>query len=131
MFFARIRHKWFGHGDGYAGTWIVQRIGKRLNLNDQQRQKLVEVQAQLMSLRESLRQFRDQNRSSFGAMLAAGKFDRSQAVQLFQAPLAGVGDRVSPVVNTVGDFYDSLDPEQKNRVRDWWDKRHGRRHCRG
>ena len=130
MFFARMRHKLFGHREGYAGAWIVERIGKRLNLNEQQQQKLAAVQTQFVSLRASLRQFRDENRSSFGAMLNAGQFDRGQAARLFEAPLAGMNERVDPVVNTVGDFYDSLDSDQKLRVSDWWNKRHGLRHCR-
>jgi Spy/CpxP family protein refolding chaperone len=59
--------------------------------------------------------------------VAGNKFDRSRAQTLVNDKTDIVRNQSPEVIAAFGDFYDSLRPEQQQKVRDFMQKRHGHR----
>lgn len=120
-----------GHG-GPHGGWsearmgemrgkAVERIGKTLELNDGQKQKLNVLADELMAQRQALRQAGGagaEPREAMKSLIAGDKFDRAKAQGLLDAKLQSVQGQGPKVVTAMADFYDSLTPAQQAKVRE-------------
>ena len=63
------------------------------------------------------------NRAEMQAIVAGNRFDRSRAQGLLEEKTRAVQASGPEVINALADFYDSLDAEQQQKVRDWMHKR--------
>jgi protein CpxP len=106
---------------------MVDRVASKLELNDAQKQKLAVLAAKLQEQRAALRGATDP-RAEMKALVAGEKFDRTRAQALVTEKATAVQARSPEVIAALGDFYDSLNPTQQARVREFMDKRRGWRH---
>lgn len=124
-------HRW-GHGamseqDLVAmQARVVERLGKRLELDEAQKSRLNTLAD---TLREQRRQFMPagQNpREQLQALVAGNAFDRASASALVERKLAAAQGGAPKVIEATADFFDSLRPEQQAQVREFIAK--GRHH---
>jgi Spy/CpxP family protein refolding chaperone len=103
---------------------IVERVASKLDLNADQKARLDTVAVRLQEQRDALRGTSNP-RAEMGTLIAGDKFDRARAQSLVGEKVAAVNARSPEVIAAFGDFYDSLNPAQQAKVRDWLQQRHG------
>jgi Spy/CpxP family protein refolding chaperone len=105
---------------------VLERAGKELKLDDTQKQRLAVLADKLRDSRSAVMGTTDP-RAEMQALLAGPKFDRSGAQALVEAKTAAVRTKSPEVITAAADFFDSLNPEQQQQVRDFMNKRRGGR----
>jgi len=120
-----FRHH-FGHGhhghpfgrhtdDGSFADHLVSRVGAKLDLDNEQRQLLAAWFSQLQSQREALKSMA--RGPELVGLLAGEQFPRQSAEQLLDAKLEALRSAGPGVIGAFGDFFDSLDAEQRQVLR--------------
>jgi Spy/CpxP family protein refolding chaperone len=108
-----------------ARARMVERVGSRLDLDDAQKAKLGALADQLRAQRQALVGSADP-RSEIQSLVAGPTFDRSKAKAFVDAKTAAIQTGSPELIAALGDFYDSLKPEQQQKVRDFMSRgRHG------
>ncbi len=103
----------------------IEKISDRLDLNADQKAKLAVLADQMIASRKALRGNTDP-RTDLQALVAGDKFDRSKAQQLLDQKLQAAQGNGPQMLAAFGDFYDSLNPEQQQQVREKLERRgHG------
>ena len=104
----------------------VERIGSKLDLNAEQKQKLGVLADEMIASRNAFRGGAADPRADLLALVAGEKFDRSKAQALMDQKMQVMQGSGPKLLNAFGDFYDSLNPEQQKQVRERMEKRgHG------
>ncbi len=101
------------------GEWMVQKVSKELELNSIQRDKLVNLKDEFLSLRKELRDDRAQLRTDVLAMLQQPTLDRDKANAMVSGQLATVNAGSPAIIDAVANFYDSLDDTQRSEIREF------------
>jgi len=122
------RHGWGAADSAEFRDRIVERMSSRLDLDAAQRAKLNVLADRLQAQRKAVREAGGggEPRSQFKSLFAADKLDRQRAAQLVDEKTAAVRTGSADVIAAVGDFFDSLNPAQQQKVREFMD-RGGRR----
>jgi len=119
---------WQGMSDEDAAKYkahMIDRIGSRLDLDEAQKAKLGALADQLRAQRQALAGGSDP-RSEIQSLVAGNTFDRAKAKAFIDAKTSAIQARSPELIAAVGDFYDSLRPEQQQKVRDLMSRgRHG------
>jgi periplasmic protein CpxP/Spy len=104
----------------------VERIGSKLDLNAEQKQKLGVLADEMIASRKAFRGGAADPRADLLALVAGEKFDRSKAQALMDQKMQVMQGSGPKLLSAFGDFYDSLNPEQQKQVRERMEKRgHG------
>ena len=104
---------------------MVDRIGSRLDLDDAQKARLGAVADQLRAQRQALAGGTDP-RTEIQSLVAGNTFDRAKAKAFIDGKTQAIQARSPELIAALGDFYDSLKPEQQQKVRDFMSRgRHG------
>lgn len=106
---------------------VVDKISGKLDLNADQKAKLGVLADQMIASRKAFRGDSDP-RTDLQALIAGNQFDRSKAQQLLDQKLQAAQGNGPQMLSAFGDFYDSLNPEQQQQVRErlqrrghgWW-----------
>jgi len=121
-------HGWQGLSDEDAAkvkARMVDKIGSRLDLDDAQKAKLGALADQLRAQRQALAGGTDP-RAEIQSLVAGSTFDRAKAKAFVDAKTSAIQAGSPELIAAVGDFYDSLRPEQQQKVRDFMSRgRHG------
>ena len=123
------------HGYGWQGmseedaakakARMVERVGSRLELDDAQKAKLGALADQLRAQRQALVGGTDP-RTEIQSLVAGSTFDRAKAKAFIDGKAQTIQAKSPELIAAVGDFYDSLKPEQQQKVRDFMSRgRHG------
>ena len=125
------------HGMHFAspeerGEWMIQKVTKELNLNETQASRLVDVKDVLLDARKTMRYNREQGSADVIAMLNQPTFDRDKANAIVNQHIEMVDTRAPTIIDTIGNFYDSLDDAQRAELREFVEHKmehhHHRRH---
>lgn len=104
---------------------MIERVSSRLDLDEAQKAKLGVVADQLRAGRKALHGETDP-RSEIQSLVAGSTFDRAKAKALIDAKTSTVQSKSPELIAAFGDFYDSLKPEQQQKVREFMQRgRHG------
>lgn len=103
---------------------VLDRVAARMELNTEQKQRLAAVADKLREQRLALA---GQGGVQVQALVAGDKFDRARAQTLIAEKTAAVNARSPELVSAFGDFYDSLNPAQQAKLREFMQRRHGGR----
>ena len=116
------------HGYGWHGmseedaakskARLVEKIGDRLDLDDAQKAKLGAVADQLRAQRKALAGDTDP-RADIRSLVAGNTFDRAKAKAFIDGKTQAIQTGSPQLIAAIGDFYDSLRPEQQQKVRDY------------
>ena len=126
-----------GHGYRRGGDWqmsdadaqkmrerVIDRVSRELTLDDAQKQRLGVLADKLREQRLALVGSTTDPRAELQALVSGTTFDRTRAQALVEAKTAAVRTKSPEVITAMADFYDSLKPEQQQKVRDFMAKRH-------
>ena len=106
---------------------IVERAGKELQLDEAQKQRLVVLADTLRAQRKALigdgSNPGSNPRAEMQALVAGPTFDRAGAQSLVEAKTGALRAKSPQVIAAAADFYDSLKPEQQQKVRDFMNRR--------
>ena len=142
FFFKRkLRHALFGCGSRCGGChrragltpeqvaerhdWIVNRITDKLSLNAEQKPLLAALIEQIAAQRQAMVGSTSDPRAELRSWFAGARFDAARAQSLISEKVSTLQSQSPAVVTAVATFYDSLNPAQQQRVRDFMDS--GRR----
>ena len=120
----REHHAWNASPEEQA-RWqekMVDRVARRLDLDEAQKQKLAVVATKVQEQRKALRGAGDP-RAVIQQLVAGEKFDRTKAQAFIGEKTAAVSTKSPEVIAALGDFYDSLNPAQQARVREFLERR--------
>jgi Spy/CpxP family protein refolding chaperone len=127
------RHGWNASPEEHA-RWrgkVLERVASKLELNGEQKAKLAVAADKLHAQRTALRGATDP-RAEVQKLVAGEKFDRARAQALVAEKTAAVTSMSPEVIAALADFYDSLNPQQQAKVREfmerrrgWWHRHHG------
>lgn len=104
---------------------IIDRVAGKLDLNAEQKAKLGVLADRLQEQRAALVQQGTDPRAELRSLVAGEKFDRAKAQAFVSQKTEAIQSRSPQVVAALGDFYDSLNPQQQAKVRDYMER--GRR----
>jgi len=114
--FGGHHHGPFGGGRGDGSEFlehIVHRASRKLDLNENQQTLLAtllkELQTQRAAMKSGLPDLKN--------LLSGETFDRTAATQMLDSRLDALRAAGPGVINAAGDFFDSLDAEQKQALR--------------
>lgn len=104
----------------------IDKIGSKLELNAEQKQKLGVLADEMIASRKAFRGAAADPRTELKALVAGDKFDRTKAQALLDQKMQVMQGNGPKMLSAFGDFYDSLNPEQQKQVRERTEKRgHG------
>lgn len=127
------RHGWGAMSDEDAARMkarVVERVGDRLELDATQKAKLEVLADRLHEQRKAVAGPAGQPATELRALIAGPAFDRAAAQAFVERKTQAVGAASPLVIAALGDFYDSLRPEQQAKVREFMERR-GHRGPRG
>lgn len=134
MTIRQLRHRLLGrvfcrHRNGSGKTWLTWYISKKLELDEQQQQKLVELQDHVRSGREKMWRTWGETRQGITEMLASDTTNSKQLTGFLRDELNNklyVADvQGNEFITALADFFDTLDAGQRNRLRQHWQRRQG------
>jgi protein CpxP len=104
---------------------VVERVSSKLDLNDAQKAKLNVLADKMEAQRTAFVGKTADPRAEMQAIVAGEKFDRARAQILLDEKTRAVQAHSPEVVSAMADFYDSLNPEQQQKVRELMQRRKG------
>ncbi|MDH4051341.1 MAG: Spy/CpxP family protein refolding chaperone [Rubrivivax sp.] len=133
---------WSHHGD-HGHRWqvmsaedaagfqarIVERAAGKLDLDEAQRARLADLLDRVREQRNAIVSASAAPRAELQALVAGAAFDRARAQAWVDAMTDNVRAGSPAVIAAMGDFYDSLRPQQQTQLRDLL-QRGGRWHGR-
>lgn len=122
------RHHEFGatmSAEQYAQmrSKIVDRATSKLDLNADQQKRLTVLADKLYEQRTALMGQTKDPRAEVKSLVAGDKFDRARAQTLITEKTTALQARSPEVIAALADFYDSLNPVQQQKVRDFMERR--------
>lgn len=123
-------HSPMGGTEAEQAEWrgkMVERASRKLDLDATQKAKLAVLAETLATQRKAMVAQGGEPRAELKALVAGAQFDRTRAQALVDTKTTAVREASPAVIAAAADFYDSLKPEQQQKVREVLD-RGGRRH---
>ena len=124
------RHGWQAMSEADSAQMkakVVDKVSSRLSLDAEQKAKLSVLADKLQEQRKAFIGSTTDPHAELQSLMAGATFDRAKASTLIDAKVAAVTTQSPAVVAALGDFYDSLKPEQQAKVREFMAKRGGHR----
>jgi Spy/CpxP family protein refolding chaperone len=102
---------------------VVDKVASRLELNEDQKQRLALLGDTLYAQRTALVGQTKDPRAEMKALVAGDKFDATRAQALLNEKTAALNAKSPEVIAALADFYNSLNASQQQKVRDYMDGR--------
>jgi len=104
---------------------MLERVASRLDLAEDQKKRLATLADKLHEQRTALLGTPGDPRAEVQKLVAGDKFDRARAQSLVGEKTAAITAKSPEVIAAAADFYDSLNPQQQAKVREFMQRRHG------
>ncbi len=102
---------------------MVDRAASKLDLNDEQKKRLATLGDKLYAQRMAFIGQTQDPRAEIKALVAGDKFDAARAQALVNEKTAALQNGSPEVIAALADFYNSLNPDQQQKVRGYLDGR--------
>jgi len=102
---------------------IVDKAASKLDLNDDQKKRLATLGDKLYEQRTALIGQTKDPRAEMKALVAGATFDKARAQTLVTEKTTALQTKSPEVIAAMADFYDSLNPAQQQKVRDYMEGR--------
>ena len=106
-------------------TKMVDYAGKKLDLNDAQKQRLSVLGDKLREQRTALIGKTTDPRAELQSLVAGTTLDKAKAQAMVEEKTGALRSKSPEVIAAAADFYDSLNPAQQQQVRDLMQRRRG------
>jgi periplasmic protein CpxP/Spy len=103
---------------------MVDYAGKKLDLNDAQKQRLSVLGDKLREQRTAL-MGKTEVRTDLQSIVAGTTLDKAKAQAMIEEKTTALRSKSPEVIAAAADFYDSLNPAQQQQVRDLMQRRKG------
>lgn len=117
------RHGWGERDSAEFRERMVERVAGKLDLDKAQQLKLSTLAERLQAQRSAMRG--GDPRAQVRALFAGDKLDQAAAARLVEEKTTALRAGSPEVIAAAADFFDSLRPEQQQKVRDFMER--GRR----
>ena len=104
---------------------FMERASKELELTESQKQKLGVLADKLRDQRLALIGNTKNPRAEAQALVAGAQFDKARALALVEEKTSVLRNKSPEVIAAMADFFDSLNPTQQQKVRDFMQRRRG------
>lgn len=104
---------------------MVDRAASKLDLSADQKQRLSVLGDKLFAQRNALIGQSKDPRAELKTLVASDKFDTAKAQALMNEKTTALQTKSPEVLAALADFYNSLNPTQQQKVRDFMERRHG------
>lgn len=108
-------HGW--RGPESKAAWGIARIAAELDLNDYQRTRLEAVKQAMRESRKAAHAGFTERRQAMLELMGQPTFDRQRAQALLEQSTRAMNERGARLIEAVGEFYDSLAPDQQQKLR--------------
>lgn len=102
---------------------MLDRVSSKLDLNEDQKKRLTALADKLHEQRAAMMGQSKDLRAELQALVAGDKFDKARAQTLVSEKTAAIQARSPEVIAALADFYDSLNPAQQQKVREFMQQR--------
>ena len=103
---------------------MLEHVGKSLDLDATQKTKLKGLADQLHAQHDAFMKNGGDPHERMKALIAGNTFDRAGAQALVNEKVSQIQTNSPALINAAGDFYDSLNATQQQKVRDFMAKMH-------
>ena len=103
---------------------MLEHVGKSLDLDATQKTKLKGLADQLHAQHDAFMKTGGDPHERMTALIAGNTFDRAGAQALVNEKVSQIQANSPALINAAGDFYDSLNATQQQKVRDFMAKMH-------
>jgi Spy/CpxP family protein refolding chaperone len=110
---------------------FIDKASRELVLDDAQKAKLGTLADAIKAQRAAFVAGSADPRAELQSLVAGTQFDRAKAQAMVETRTGAVREKSPAVVAAMGDFYDSLKPEQQQKVRDFMARARGQHGWRG
>ena len=104
---------------------MVDYAGKKLDLNDAQKQRLNVLAEKLREQKTALMGKTTDPRAEIHSLVAGTTLDKAKAQALIEEKTGALRSKSPEVIAAAADFYDNLTPAQQQQIRDLMNKRRG------
>ena len=110
--------------------FVTDRVTRKLELTETQRQKFVALAESIATTLQEVKPQREQHMTDIEELLQEPVFDQARALQMIERKTRMVNERAPALIASLGEFVDSLNPEQKAQLQAFLQHRfeHGHRH---
>jgi periplasmic protein CpxP/Spy len=103
---------------------LIERATKELQLDATQQQRLGVLFDKMREQRNALVGSTTNPRAEMGALIAGATFDKARAQTLVEQKTGAVREKSPEVIAATADFFDTLKPEQQQKVREFLQRGH-------
>ena len=125
-------NRYHGHGAGMSPEQsaqmrdkMIDRVAGKLDLKPDQKTRLTTLGDKLHAQRIALMGQGADPRADFAALMAGDRFDAARAQALVNQKTAVLQAGSPEVIAALADFYNSLNPAQQQKVREFMEQRRG------
>ena len=122
-------HKRCGRSHGLASQWYLRSISKKLRLHESQRARLSALQNSIVSSRAYLAEIHKDRSHLLDEIFNNDGFDREAALHYLNVPRLAFEEQAPAVIDSLDEFYQCLNPEQRQQLRALLYKQQQHRHC--
>ena len=99
--------------------WILEKVTKKLELDDAQQVQLKNVSEEILAAREATKQQFGGDREALLALLEQPTLDQDKILSLVRSRTEALNERAPDVIAAVGEFYDGLTAEQQAQIHEF------------
>lgn len=117
--FAFGKHGHWGMSPEDKAEFVTERVTKKLDLNETQRQNLQTLVGDVMVFIQEMRSERETHKIQIQEMIIEPVLDQGRALQMIETKTQQVSEKVPVMIASLASFLDSLDGEQKAQLKDF------------
>lgn len=117
-------HRMGGETEGKYTQKMIERVSSELALDAAQRERLVQLSERLREQRQALVGTTTDPRTELQALVSGPTFDRNRAQAIVDEKTGAIRAKAPAVLDATAAFFDNLNPEQQQKLRDHLQKRH-------
>jgi len=107
--------------------WMMEKVGKELKLDEAQQAKFKALSDDMLAVRKQMRHEFGGDRDQVLGLLDQPKLDQAKILGMVKEHTQTINQQAPKIVAALGDFYDSLSPEQQAEVREFVKEHHEHR----
>ena len=122
--YAFSKHGDWGMSSAEKVEFISERVTRKLDLDDVQRQKFTELVELVNDTLQEVKPGREQRLDEITSLLEDPSFNQARALELVQQKTQLVNEKAPLVIASLASFLDTLSIEQKQQLREFMQQRH-------
>ncbi|MBT2972241.1 MAG: periplasmic heavy metal sensor [Candidatus Thiodiazotropha sp. (ex Ctena orbiculata)] len=111
-------------------SWMTNRLGNQLDLNDSQKHQLTQLKEQIVLSVNELKRDRSTYVDQAIDLLESPQFDRERAHTLLMQKQAQLASLSTDIIDAFAEFSDNLDQSQRDKLQSMIKHHREHRHCR-